>query len=32
MTIFSASEELFHVHGQAESMIKDRIGMLLNQR
>jgi len=31
MTIFSAGEEVFHAHGQTESAIKDRAGMLSNQ-
>jgi hypothetical protein len=30
--MFSAGEEVFHAHEQAESMFKDRAGMLVNQR
>jgi len=32
MTIFSAGEEVFYAHGEAESIIKNRVGMLLKQR
>lgn len=32
MTVFSAGEEVFHAQGQAERTMKDRAGMLLNQR